>query len=91
MEPNITIHGRNKYNYFLPLFDRQEINIVFFNALKVRSCIALPDLQFKNYSLEKKKQNTCFAWNAASASDFRNAASALLSFTYMIRTKSKST
>ena len=28
-------------------------------------------LQFKNYSLEKKKQNTGFVWNAASASDFR--------------------
>ena len=26
--------------YFLPLFDRPKINIVFSNTLKVRSCIA---------------------------------------------------
>ena len=28
------------FSYFLPLFDRPKINIVFSNTLKVRSCIA---------------------------------------------------
>ena len=52
-------------SYFLPIFDLPKINIVFSNTIKVRSCI-------KNYSFEKKKQNACFVWNAASASDFRH-------------------
>ena len=30
----------NNSDYFLPLFDRPKINIVFSNTLKVRSCIA---------------------------------------------------
>ena len=29
-----------KLSYFLPLFDRPKINIVFSNTLKARSCIA---------------------------------------------------
>ena len=31
---------QKKRTYFLPLFDHPEINIVFSNILKVRSCIA---------------------------------------------------
>ena len=46
--------------YFLPLFDRPKINIVFSNTLKARSCIANQVHNSKNYSLEKMKQNTCF-------------------------------
>ena len=29
-----------EFSYFLPLFDRPKINIVFSNTLKARSCIA---------------------------------------------------
>ena len=49
--PSILLLFRNEFNkfnntgarmldYFLPLFDRPKINIVFSNTLKARSCIA---------------------------------------------------
>ena len=76
----------SKYCYFHPLFDRPKINIVFSNTLKVRSCIANQIYNSKKYSLEKKKQNTGFVWNAASASDFRH-----YFYLLMIRTKTKFT
>ena len=72
--------------YFLPLLDRPKINIVFSNTPKVRSCISNLINNSKNYSLEKKKQNTGFVWNAASASDFRH-----YFYLLMISTKTKFT
>ena len=48
------------YCYFLPLFDRPKIDIVFSNTLKARSCIANQVHNSKKYSLERMKQNTCF-------------------------------
>ena len=75
-----------KYYYFLPFFDRPKINNVFSNTLKVRSCIANQIYNSKNNSLEKKKQNTGFVWNAASASGFRH-----YFYLLMISTKTKFT
>ena len=68
---------------FLPLFDRPKINIVFSNTLKVRSCIANQIYNSKTY-LEKKKENTGFVWNAASASDFRQNKEVDLCFKFLI-------
>ena len=48
-------------SYFLPLFDRPKINIIFSNALKVRSCIANQIHNSKTilYSEKETKQIFC--------------------------------
>ena len=35
------------FSYFIPLFDRPKINIVFSNTLKVGSCIAIQNYNSK--------------------------------------------
>ena len=49
----------NNVLYFLPLFDRPKINIVFSNTLKARSCIAKPVHNSKT-TLQRKRNKTHF-------------------------------
>ena len=47
----------NMVFYFLPLFDRPKINIVFSNTLKVRSCIANQIYNSKLFFREKETKH----------------------------------
>ena len=51
---SVSIESSAKCSYFLPLFDRPKINIVFLYGLNIRTCMATP-----NHN-SNKEQTLCF-------------------------------